>query len=129
MCSYNLSFSIDDQVVDVVRPKVGSDKALEAWMIRVLKKSMADYARELTTNREDRPSSLGLSRGEEEEGDSQLRAQATSAAEVDDSQLLSRLKALPNTPEGFLQLDTVLRPAKSSIDELREEAYAEKYGI
>ena len=87
MCRYNLSFSIDDQVVDVVRPKVGSDKALEAWMIRVLKKSMADYARE-------------------------LRAQATSAAESEE--LLSRLKALPNTPEGFLQLDMVLRPAKSS---------------
>ena len=47
MCRYNLNFSIDDQVVDVVRPKLGSDKALEAWMIRVLKKSMADFASEL----------------------------------------------------------------------------------
>ena len=102
MCRYNLSFSIDDQVVEVVRPKVGSDKALEAWMIQVLRKSMADYARE-------------------------LRAQAASAAKCED--LLSRLKALPNTPEGFLQLDTVLSPAKSSIEELREEAYSEKYGI
>ena len=31
--------------------------------------------------------------------------------------------------EGFLQLDTVLSPAKTSIEELREEAFAEKYGI
>lgn len=85
-----------------MRPQVGSDKALEAWMIRVLKKSMADYA-------------------------SELRARETSTA--DGEELLSRLKALPNTPEGFLQLDTVLRPAQTSVEELREEAYAEKYGI
>lgn len=102
MCRYNLKFSIDDQVVDVVRPKLGSDKALEAWMIRMLKKAMADYAHE-------------------------LRNQKTSV--VDGENLLSKLKSLPNTPEGFLRLDTVLRPAKTSIDELREEAYAEKYGI
>lgn len=102
MCRYNLSFSIDDRVVDVVRPNLGGDKALEAWMIRMLRKAMSDYARE-------------------------LRAQSESAA--DGEELLRRLKALPNTPEGFLQLDTVLRPSKTSIAELREEAYAEKYGI
>lgn len=44
-------------------------------------------------------------------------------------ELLRNLKALPNTPEGFLQLDTVLRPSRFSIEELREEAYLEKYGI
>lgn len=102
MCRYNISFSIDDHVADVVRPKVGGEKALEAWMIRTLKKVMTDYAHELS-------------------------ASQVSAEEGED--LLGRLKALPNTPEGFLQLDTVLRPASTSIDELREEAYAEKYGI
>lgn len=104
MCRYNLSFSIDDQVVDVVRPEVGSDKALEAWMIRVLKKSMADFAREL---------------------------KAQTARKADGEALLSRLKALPNTPEGFLQLGGILGEARKdfSWEELREEAYAEKYGI
>ena len=102
MCRYNLNFSIDDQVVDVLRPKLGDDKAMEAWMIRMLKKAISDYAHELS-------------------------AQNTSAA--DGEELLRKLKALPNSPEGFLQLDTVLRPAKTSIEELREEAYAEKYGI
>ena len=71
-------------------------------MIRMLKKVMADYAHE-------------------------LRAQTTSTTTGEG--LLSKLKALPNTPEGFLQLDTVLSPAKTSIEELREEAFAEKYGI
>lgn len=102
MCRYNLKFSIDDQVVDVVKPKLGGDKALEAWMIRMLKKVMTDYAHE-------------------------LRAQTTSTTTGEG--LLAKLKALPNTPEGFLQLDTVLSPAKTSIEELREEAFAEKYGI
>lgn len=102
MCRYNLKFSIDDQVVDAVRPKLGGDKALEAWMIRMLKKTMADYAHE-------------------------LRAQKTSI--VDDEDMLGKLKSLPNTPEGLLHLDTVLRPANTSFDELKQEAYAEKYGI
>lgn len=39
---------------------------------------------------------------------------------VDGDELLRNLKALPNTPEGFLQLDTVLRPSRFSIEELRE---------
>ena len=51
------------------------------------------------------------------------------ATAADGEELLRKLHALPNTPEGFLQLDTVLRPAKTSIEDLREEAYAEKYGI
>lgn len=102
MCKYNLTFNIDDQVVDVVRPKLGGDKAMEAWMIQMLKKAMADYAYE-------------------------LRAQTT--AVTNGEELLRKLKALPNTPEGFLQLDAVLGPAKTSIEELREEAYTEKYGI
>ena len=48
---------------------------------------------------------------------------------VDGDELLRNLKALPNTPEGFLKLDTVLRPSRFSIEELKEEAYLEKYGI
>ncbi len=48
---------------------------------------------------------------------------------VDGDELLRKLKTLPNTPEGFLQLDTVLRPSRFSIEELKEEAYLEKYGI
>lgn len=48
---------------------------------------------------------------------------------VDGDELLRNLKALPNTPEGFLKLDTVLRHSRFSIEELREEAYLEKYGI
>ena len=41
------------------------------------------------------------------------RAQTTTV--TDGEELLRKLKALPNTPEGFLQLDAVLGPAKTSI--------------
>ena len=47
----------------------------------------------------------------------------------DDDHLLEKLRAIDDSPEGFLMLDTVLTPSKSSIEELREEAYSEKYGI
>ena len=47
----------------------------------------------------------------------------------DGDDLLQKLEALDDSPEGFLMLDTVLTPSKSSVDELREDAYLEKYGI
>ena len=46
-----------------------------------------------------------------------------------DDHLLEKLNALDDSAEGFLKLDEVLPPAKSSVDELREDAYLEKYGI
>jgi len=50
---------------------------------------------------------------------------------VDGKHLLSKLNALPNTSESFLQLGGILgRQRKSfSWEELREDAYSDKYGI
>ena len=50
---------------------------------------------------------------------------------VDEKHLLSKLNALPDTPESFLKLDGILgRQRKSfSWEELREDAYSDKYGI
>ena len=47
----------------------------------------------------------------------------------DNDNLLEKLEAIGDGPEGFLMLDTVLTPSKSSVEELRENAYFEKYGI
>ncbi len=44
-------------------------------------------------------------------------------------EVMEKLNALDDSAEGFLKLDEVLPPAKSSVDELREDAYLEKYGI
>ena len=92
--------SFSDTVVDEVRPLFTDEHKMLLWMQVEMERLMRNYVAQYKRN-----------------------------IEVDGSQLLSNLKALPNTPEGFLQLDTVLRPSLSSIEELREEAYAEKYGI
>ena len=43
--------------------------------------------------------------------------------------ILRQLSELEQGPEGFLKLDTILPPSKLSIEELREDAYMDKYGI
>ena len=43
--------------------------------------------------------------------------------------ILRRLSELEPGPEGFLKLDGILPPSSLSAEELREDAYAEKYGI
>ena len=50
---------------------------------------------------------------------------------VDGKHLLSKLNALPDTPESFLKLDGILGRQRRSFswEELREDAYSDKYGI
>lgn len=43
--------------------------------------------------------------------------------------VLQQLSELEEGPAGFLMLDSILPPSKMSIEELREDAYTEKYGI
>lgn len=93
------SLSFNDALVDEVRPHFTDEKALRLWMQTQMEQLMREYAAQFK-----KPSMSG-------------------------DQLLSKLKALGDTPEGFLMLDTVLTPSHSSLEELREEAYYEKYGI
>ena len=93
------SLSFNDAVVNEVRPHFADEKALRLWMQTQMEKLMREYA-----------------------------AQFKEPSKSDD-QLLYKLKALGDTPEGFLMLDTVLTPSHSSLEELREDAYYEKYGI
>ena len=46
-----------------------------------------------------------------------------------ETDILGKLNALEPGPNGFLQLDTILPPSQSTIEELREDAYTDKYGI
>ncbi len=43
--------------------------------------------------------------------------------------ILQKLNELEEGPVGFLQLDGILPPSIQSVEELREDAYMEKYGI
>lgn len=94
------NMSFNDAVVDEMRPYFADEKAMLIWMQAGMERMMREYA-----------------------------AQFRKKTAVDGKELLSKLQALPNTPEGFLQLDSVLGPSQSSIEELRGEAYLEKYGI
>ena len=104
MCRFNLCFNIDDQVVDAVQPNIGNDTAMQAWMIEVVKQAMKSYANE-------------------------LRIQTSTKAEGE--RLLHKLADVKKSEHGFLQLGGILgKPRRGfSWDELREEAYTEKYGI
>lgn len=100
MCRFNLSFN--DAVVNEMRPHFADEKAMLMWMQAGMERMMREYA-----------------------------AQFRKKTAADGKELLRKLQTIPNTPEGFLQLGGILgKPAGSfSWDELREDAYAEKYGI
>lgn len=99
MCRFNMS--LNDAVVNEIRPHFSDEESLLMWMESSLEHLMREYA-------------------------TRFRKPA-----VDGEQLLKKLKSLPDTPEGFLQLAGILgRPGSSfSWGELRGESYTEKYGI
>lgn len=97
MCRFNLS--LNDTIVEDMRPHFDGDKALESWMVEQLEYVMLEYM-----------------------------AQFRKPSEGND-RLLEKLQALDDSPEGFLMLDSVLKPSSFSMEELREDAYIEKYGI
>lgn len=90
---------VDDHVLELMKPHFDNDKALQLWIERQLQKVMWEYA-----------------------------AQFEKPMEHND-RLLEQLLALDNSPEGFLKLDKVLPPSISSIEELKEDAFSDKYGI
>ena len=94
------NMSFNDAVVDEMRHYFADEKALRVWMQAGMEQMMREYA-------------------------ARFKKETT----VGGAALLKKLQALPNTPEGFLQLDSVLGPARSSIEELKEDAFLEKYGI
>jgi len=59
-----------------------------------------------------------------------LRVEAEQGKNIAASdKILQQLNELEQGPEGFLKLDSILPPSKLSTEELREDAYMEKYGI
>ena len=93
--------SFNDTVVNEMRPHFANERRMLLWMQVQMEKVMREYVAQFKS------------------------------PEVDGQQLLSQLQALPDTSEGFLQLGGVLgKPSDTfSWEDLREEAYTEKYGI
>ena len=100
MCRLNMSFN--DALVDEMRPHFADENALLMWMQLRMEEVMREYT-----------------------------AQFRKKSSAEGIELLRKLQAMPNTPKGFLQLGGILgKPASSfSWDSLREDAYADKYGV
>ncbi len=99
MCTYNMSFN--DSVMNEILPHFKDEESLLVWLEVNMEHLMREYiARFKKTN-------------------------------IDGEQLLRKLNTLPDTPAGFLQLDGILGKQGMSFswDELREDAYSDKYGI
>lgn len=99
MCRYTMSFN--DAVMNEMRPHFRDEESLLVWLEVSMDHLMCEYiARFKKTN-------------------------------IDGDQLLRKLNALPDTPAGFLQLNGILgkQGAGFSWDDLREDAYSDKYGI
>ena len=94
--------SFNDAVVNEMRSHFADENAMLMWMQARMERMMREYT-----------------------------AQCRKKTPADGKELLRKLQAIPNTPEGFLQLGGILgKPVSSfSWDELREDAYTEKYGI
>ena len=99
MCRFNMSFN--DAIVNEIRPHFSDEESLLMWMEVSMEHLMREYVARFKK------------------------------PVVDGEQLLRRVKSLPDSPEGFLQLAGILgKPGKGfSWDDIREEAYTEKYGI
>ena len=93
--------SFNDAVMNEMRPHFKDEESLLVWLEVNMDHLMREYIARFK-----RPNSGG-------------------------EQLLRKLNALPNTSDGFHQLDGILgrQGASFSWDELRDDAYSDKYGI
>lgn len=99
MCIY--SINIDDAVLKSVKPYFKGDDVMQHWIEQQLHQTILQYAKE----------------------------HSTAVGAKDSADVLEKLETIKDDPKGFFKLDQILPPSSMSAEELREEAYLEKYGI
>ncbi len=99
MCRYNIA--IDDALIEEVRPHIGRDIAVQAWLEKFLHEALLSYAAQY----------------------------ADSSVSNHDKEIVEQLKSLENDPDGLFKLGGILKPSVYSAEELRDEYLSEKYGI
>ena len=85
----------------MVRPHFEGDKELWAWVENVVDQAMKDYAAQFTSALKDSTN----------------------------ERIYQQIKALENDPEGFLKLNSILKPSQYSAEDLRDDYISEKYGV
>ena len=94
------NIAIDDALMEEVKPHIGKDVEIQSWLEEMLHKALMSYA-----------------------------AQFASMPQNHSEQIYRQLEALGDTPEGFFNLHTVLKPSHYTAEELRDEYISEKYGV
>ena len=102
MCT--LSVSMDDKVINRVKPLFDGDKAMQKWIEMVLHRALEEYADQFVAQEE---------------------------RNTESARILSRIKEVGEDPNGFYKLGGVLGKPRAgfSWEELREEAICDKYGV
>ena len=99
MRTYNVK--IDDAMFRSMQPYFKGEDAMQAWVEKQLHNVFVQFIRE----------------------------QSAPKPTTEANDVLEKLEAIKDDPDGFLKLADILPPSSSSIEELREEAYFDKYGI
>ena len=94
------NIAIDDALLEEVKPHLDKDVEIQTWLEELLNKVFLSYVEQFATD----------SKSHSEE-------------------VCSQVEALGDTPEGFFDLHTVLKPSKISSEELKDEYINEKYGV
>lgn len=94
------NIAVDDTLMEEVRPHIGENVAVQSWLEEMLRKALESYLEQLAK-------------------ESKIRSE----------QICQQVEALGDTPEGFFNLHTVLKPSKYSAEELIDEYLSEKYGV
>lgn len=99
MCRY--SVNIDDAVLKSVKPYFKNDDVMQLWIEQQLHQAILQY----------------------------MKGHSTSVGAKGSADVLEKLEAIKDDPKGFFKLDQILPPSSMSPEELKDEAYYEKYGI
>ncbi len=98
MCTYNVS--VDDYVIEQVRPHFASDTDIQIWIEGILHRALLDYVNK--------------------KGNMQT---------LQSEKVCEKVKALESDPDGLFKLRDILTPSKYSAEELRDGYITDKYGI
>lgn len=94
------NLAVDDVLMEEVKPHIGKDIAVQKWLEEMLHKALLSYAEQFA--------SVPRNRSE---------------------RICQQVQALGDTPEGFFNLHTVLKPSNYTAEDLRDEYISEKYGV